>query len=679
MRRSGSKWQIAAWLTGLALVLVVVCLIRQSYSPDLPARGDALYDYIVAKQILQGRGLRTNLMPLGGLRVLDRAGLAAELPWPSVHKFVGSQWRVAASLLVFRKPVPALLASSLVPYGGLLATVFLVLRKCLASSPLAFVFAAGFIGFNIVLRFALSGLNITGDALLFLFVFLGMLYVRERPWVPAALGVTVGVSVLHRYSMSLLVPFCVLGVAWSGGLRRALHVAVPSVTIVGAFMLWSRLRFGLTFPSYLGEAMLLHRTPYLEQDPWYVLDWPNPNGLVRSNPEPFVRKWLLDAKLAYPILAPSAWGVARNLAFVALAAIGVRQATRESVSQRRVLIALGAFAVLFLVAQLALSNAISYLVFLLAPAWLFVARGVIVVARRARARAPFQLPLVCGLVVGLLLLPEVGTAKDERDWFSRAGQPNCMPDALCNRDEVVAAVRAQVPDGAIVAGGTLPWEIAAGADVNVIPLVPKPDDLLTLREKHVVVDAVFLPAQLVFSGDGVRPDGWLAWRNLQFVRPERFFDFELKTTFQDGSLLYVRNRSLAIEPLPPFCPRGTALDMRRPSDVVLLSREFGPWEIDKNHAWSWLRTNEGTIRAYHCDDVEPKKIRVGYMTTPQNVLDVTVNGVHVGQVAPPDGWNETSFSLPPALLRRGENQIRIVLARKTSEWGTIALERIAFD
>lgn len=664
-------------------VLAALCAFKASYLPWLPARGDALYDLVVARHLLAGEGFRTNLMPLGGLGVLERAGHIGELPWPSVHKFVASQVRVAIHLAVLRDPLVTLVAASLSPYVALTLVFFFTLRRWLSSNALAFVFAATLLTLNELAYFALSGLSITADSLLFFVVVLLMLSAHKKDAAAAGLGAALTIAVLHRYSLAILVPFCVLGVAWSAGLRRAAMVALPSAVVLGGFVAWSKWRFGLTFPSYLGESLLLHRTRYLPSDPWYVLAWPSAREVVLRDPGTFVAKFMVSMRLVRDILAAGPLELMRNVVLVGLAVAGGRHLSRAGRPVKRVVVTITLFSLAFCVVQLTLGAALWYLDYLVPPLWALGALGVVVLVRRLKRRVPalrargprVAMYAACAIV---LVAPEVAKAAAERAWLT-AAKPTCTVDQLCNREEVVPVVRSAVERRTVLMGGTLPWELAAETPASVIPMLPRPEDLVDLRAKGLTVDAVFVPSSPVFAGNGDRPEEWYKWRRISRAAPERFFDYALRHRFSDGALLYVRDPALdPTTPIPECLP--DTIDLRRPADMLALSNEFAYWETYEDRAWSWLREKTGRVRLEICDAPTASRLTVVHMGTANNGMELFLNGTSLGRSQwAEDGWHESSFNIPPSTLRRGPNEL-VVTADHVSALGiSVAVERITLE
>jgi hypothetical protein len=150
------RGDLVASLVLVALVLTAAA-VRNRYVETMP-RGDVLYEAGVARNLLAGEGLSTNLMPLGGLRTLLRLDIADAPTWPSLHKFVLSQVRIAAFGAVLGIDERTLRISSLVPYLGLVLVTFLSIRRLLDDRRLALAFTLVLVSYNELFFVAISGL-----------------------------------------------------------------------------------------------------------------------------------------------------------------------------------------------------------------------------------------------------------------------------------------------------------------------------------------------------------------------------------------------------------------------------------------------------------------------------------------------------------------------------------------
>jgi hypothetical protein len=385
------------------------------------------------------------------------------------------------------------------------------------------------------------------------------------------------------------------------------------------------------------------------------------------------------------MLAPNVVECVRNGTLVALFVVGASRVARAGRAISRTLLALAAFVVVFVLAQLTLGNALWYLNFLVAPIWIFAAVGATSILRRlakraARLRTARARAVTLGVALALLLVPEVAKARDERTFFTSPAA-RCLPDNLCNRDEVNDVLRRRVSRDTILMGGHLPWEIASAIDATVIPMLPSPEDLLTLRKRGIVVGALFVPANPRFAGDGARPERWYQWRAVTLVHPERFFDFRLEHVFSDNSLLYVRDSSLDTSAALPTCTPDPPIDLRRPVDLLAFSKEFEWWESYDGRAWTWLHGTSGRVHLQTCADVAPTSIRIVLIGTPNNGVELLLNGVSLGKVTwKEDGWRTVSFPIPPgAFSLSSSNELLFRTDDVNPFSASLAPESISFD
>lgn len=674
----------APWLVALVLIFWAAYAFRAMYWPELTARGDALYEVIVAEHLLHGDGFSTNLMPLGGLKVLERSMHLADQPWPSVHKFVGSQARIALVHLFIADPVTALRVASALPYAGLIVLFHLVLARWLRSRPLAFLFALGFMGLDMMFGLALSGLTFTTDSLLFALILICLFRMREGNHVALWLGGLLSVAILHRYSIVLLVPACLLAVAVTTGLRRAAVAALPCVIVVGSFVAWSRARFGITFPSYLGESLILHQTKYLPFDPWYVFDWPVARAAILADPGTFVEKTVRNLRSCWETFTLTPLEGLRNAVLIVLAGFGVRRLLRAGKFVRRIVIVLGLFAGAFSLSQMVLSSSALYLIFLLVPFWWCFALGLSEIAGRAwkknRTRSRM---LACAAALVLLLAPEARAAWQTREALTSPTRPRCQADELCNRQEIVAALTGLLPAGSVLVGGTSPWEIAAFVPgLKVIPLVPSPQSLIELRARGLTVHAV-LVTKAKFAGVGLVPDGWLEWQNVSRTAPRTFFDYALTKTFSDGTLLYVRDPTRAGNTTyPDSCLEEPVFHAREQDDLTELSAEWGGQEEDHaGHWWVTLHGKSGRYRFYACAArAAAETLTVTFIAPKGSDISLSMNGHELPHVlVERTGWHTMRLSVPRGATVRGTNAIEVRSSMVDQRDLSIALELITLE
>lgn len=660
-------------LVGCVVVLwaavVVVAYLRVTRLPESIGRGDALYDAVVAQQLVRGEGFTTRLMPLGGLGVLLPDHLDVDEPWPSAHKFVLSQLRVAAFLAFTGDPMTAARLSSIVPFALLAALMFLVLERRLRSAVLAMAWTGVFVALDPLSRLSVSGLNLTGDALLFLALVLASVsstFSRRRT---AAVGVGLALLVLHRYSMVLIGPFVLLAVWRAAGWRRAAAVAGVAAAILVPFVVWSFVRTGLFFSSYLGGSLFLHHTPYLPSDPWYVRAWPTLGSVLAGDPAALADKWTTDVAAAWRDAFGARWALVRGVVLVGLAATGVRALVRESPAARAVLPVYLAFALGFIAFHLLMSRATWYFTFLTPPVWIAAAIGAgELTGRLARTGlAPAVQRLARGAThVGLALFLTSAELSDSCALYRwhRAHPHDELPDSLPTRREVLAVLAAHDGPRRILMGGNRPWELAPSLAMRTIPMVESVGALAELRRAGVAIDLLYIPADLTFAGDGVRPAGWVAWYQLAVARPAAFDEYRLLHELSDGAVAYERTPGIAAA---PFCPAAVDVDLRRPHATMHLDAAFRFVEGNGRELWSWLQGRAGDVTVFVCARGAGRRLTVRMIAL--GTVRVLLDGAEVAVIAPSDGaWIERAIDVDGAGPADGMSTIRFEVDR-TNEHG----------
>lgn len=692
---------VAACVVAIIVAALAMAGWRARHTPELSARGDALYDAIVARNLLAGRGLTTNLMPLGGLKVLAGQELATADPWPSVHKFAGSQARVALFFAVLGETVTALRLASLVPYVALLVMLFLALRRRVGSTSFALAAVLVLLPSDAWIAVAISGQSITTDALLFAAIAVLWLRMLARPALAPLLGLLVGVSVLHRYSMVLFVPFCVVGVALTSGRRAAALVAGAVALVIVPFVAWSYARYHLPFPSYLGDALFLHRTDHLPNDPWYVDAWPSLGSVIRDDPGAFVDKLARNsAALAGTLLSPWTTGF-RTLAVATLAVVGLLQLRRAAPRAFRVAATLAAFTGCFAAFHMLMTPSLAYHFYAMPVAWMGAAYGLAHLARRwsdASAARPaprprWQAGVAAAALAVALVVPELVRAHRVAAADDVRPRP-CPIDAVCARDEIAAHLRQAYGDrGRLVAGGNRPWDIAYTTGHRVVPLPPEPGDLERWRADGLTVDVALVPSELSFAGDGLRPTGWIWWASIHRSGLEVFGQYRLRHTFSDGTKLFARDESL---PVPAEGDRSAycapdqpiQLDLTDGADVAFLGDDFHPRERGGDgHAYAWILGRRASATLIRCHRRPLRTLRVTSLSAaPANRARVVVGRTLVGTIAYQHAfeWQTATFDIPAVPLAGSTIQVRLEVDRGVVFPGaiverSIALERIVLE
>lgn len=657
-------------VTALALVALVVTIavVRDRYIETMP-RGDVLYEAIVAKSLLAGEGLSTNLMPLGALRTLLRLDLADAPSWPSLHKFVLSQVRIAAFGAVLGIDERTLRISSFVSYVGLVLATFVIMRRLLASRLLAFAFTLVLVSYNELFFVAISGLGLSTDALLFLGTLVLASRVREQPRLAIWVGVVLAATVLHRYSMGAWVPFCVAAVAWSCGYRVAARVLGACLAVLAPFVAWSYARFGMPFPSYLGDALFLHNTRFLPYDPWYCRTWESLATAIAAAPSVFVAKAGVNARLVLHDLGAGPAVALRNVGIVVLGVLGVRRLFRTHTGAAHLAVAGLVFAAAFTAYHLFCGFSSWYFQFLVPPALLLAASGakeLVSLAGDRRRLAERAAPAVALA----LALPNLADAYGEYQWFRVLGpkavraERDCAKGARCVSDDVIAHLRdAYAGSHKLVMAGNTPWELAFELPHRFIPVLEAPEDLLRLREHRLVPDLLVVPPDLTFAGHGARPPGWRRWKALVDAHPPRFVDYELRHVFPDGGVLYERNPTLDVSGPIALCAPEIRMDLRRRGDFIHFESGFETVDEYEGRAWTWMRAEHGTIAFVPpCAARESgARLRVAYAPAASHPVRVRVGGHDVGTLAADAfAWQEAELFVPPEAFVAEETRLELI-------------------
>jgi hypothetical protein len=656
MRRVVTRERIGALL--VVVVVLCVAVYKSAYLTQVP-RGDVTYDVAVARQLVHGDGLTTNLLPLGAFDRLVSGGRASVDPWPSFHKFILPQVVLAPFVAVFGPTLEAARVSSLLQYTLIVLTIFGVLSRALRSVPYALGFAVAFVAFDELNCIALTGLGACGDVLVFFLAVVVWALVPDRPKLAPLAGVLLALTVLERYSFLLFVPFLLLGALRSAGRGPALRASVAAAAVLGPIVLWSYLRYGSMFPSPQGEQLFLFGTKYFPTDTWYTASWPRPTDGLADLPHELARKVLSNARLLVEILFPSPLNTVRNIAITLAAAVGAVRVWRTRPQLRAVLVVGAAFVCTYVGAHLFIGFSYRYIAFAFPCIWVLACIAVHDASRAAAAATRVGPSWAWAtIIIGLLVAPDIVRSYQGEIWV-RANARECPGDRYCNHEEITSFLRAHHPTtGLLVSGGNLPWDLALATHNRVAPILPSPDDLGRYRRAGVPFDLVLIPADLSFAGDGLRPPGWLLWEVARDARLPSLDGLALEHAFSDGSVLYAR--APGVPEGVDYCALPSGVDMHRERDRRLTSPNLRFVEHKGDEAWSWVEGSHAEVTVVTCRRARRFAARL-LVAEPGTDVEVTVNGRRAGTLtfAAPLGWQDSVVELPDDVVVEGVNRVAL--------------------
>lgn len=310
-------------LVGALLILVVLegALFTVFYTRfhRVGYNGDALYDAQVARNVLAGRGYRTNELPLYAVNLYESAGIPLAPPWFNAHKFPLPVFvKAALFTLVGESVFTATYLYSLVFHLFALGTIFFLAYRIFGSVPRAFLAGIVFLSHPALFygtRFVAAGLNLTADTFFFLLL-LGCLvwWLRRRRLVAVfVMGAVIGLAFLNRFNAGLYLPALALwfvAVRWREAGRESimsratlrelglpvLGVGIGFLAVVAPFFVYTFREFGAAPISINGLFQLLFETRFNSGiDPWYKLEYvfptDNPLGFALRYPAELLVKW----------------------------------------------------------------------------------------------------------------------------------------------------------------------------------------------------------------------------------------------------------------------------------------------------------------------------------------------------------------------------------------------------
>ncbi len=530
---------------------IVVLALRWNSYHDI-VRGDAIYEGIVAQEILKGHGFATRLMPLGAFHGQESLfDLNNQPNWPSQHKFLGSQLRIAilASILNYQF-TPEFLrnASYLFTCLTILIVVFILSSKL--PYPIGLV-AALFPIFDY--RFhqvGTWGTGISTDVFIFLCIYLMAqrhFFHPSQIW-PALLGLCSGLGICHRYSMVFWLPFWLVvallplnysHASLSKVSKTSLYFILGCAVCLAPLFSYSFYHFAKFFPSYLSDALWLHKTHFLPIDPWYTSQWPSLWTSMLNEPIIFVDKFTENLRAFISLLDE------KMLLMIFLFTVGSFTSIRRNPLSILCII----YFAIWLAQSLALSSTPEYHFFILPILWLVMGLGlektVSILEHQegmeflVKLRAP-NVKLLYIVIFTILLsgfMTELNTLSQYSSWKKA--------DQIENSEEIITYINSlNLPPSSVVIGGDRPWEIALETQVRVIPLPARISEIDYLKNQGLSISHILIPYDVGYFGDGGVPEDLSAWRSMVIRKVSDISGYSLKHIFMNGSILLSRDVTL---------------------------------------------------------------------------------------------------------------------------------------
>jgi hypothetical protein len=539
---------------GLALVfLLAVVLWTAIYLHAAPTvRNPDAQDYAqIARNVQQGKGFRTDVMPLAGLEWMRQTGRLGQ-PWWNVHRFPLPSV-VEAGLFKVLGPTDfaAALFSALFFFAAI-PLVFVFTRRLFpyrtaVVATILFVLAGG------PMQEAITGLTEPAATFFFLAALYLVLWPKNR-WSFALAGLITGFAFLNRSSVFLYgIPMLFLiprskfreqssgtRVPGSGPQAPALSLRNPVLDVL-AFCIpgvlvtlpWLVRNFVLTGDpmfSLTSALMVRYLTPVSPHThDWYQFVYEKPSVFIKAHPAMILHKWLGQVGTLWY----NDWvaiGDAQSL--VPLFLVGLlRPYQGVAAMLRRWLF----WVFIFHFAVLALLVNIPRYYAIFAPIlFIYVADMVVWIWDTLRPKASNRATLLAGVMAASMVL----------GWMHILGPVRRTKDARVRYEDhpsYQAWIKANTaPDAFIVSD--VPWSVAWLAERRSVPIPPTPAEMGRFRDYGLTPDGVYLKCPQYMMD---LPEGWDDWHAVQlgFVPLP---GYRRVRAFPDQSVYFERIRSASV-------------------------------------------------------------------------------------------------------------------------------------
>lgn len=510
------------WLAALILWIPYYFHARPIALQDPDAQ-----DYAqIARNVAEGKGFTTSIMPLGGLEWMRQTGRLGQ-SWWNLHRFPLPSLIQAGFIKVVGPRDFAISLSSALFYFLGIPLVYLFARRMFSHrvgvlATFLFAFNGGQMGDSIT--------GLTEPAALFLFLAALYLVLWPSKWwhIPLA-GLITGLAFLNRYSVVLYaLPMLVL--IWKTHNKRPLAAVLefiaPAAVVALPWLYRNYLIAGDPLFSLTTALMVRYMTaasPHTHD--WYQFVYEKPTHFWMAHPWWTIKKWLTQT-------ADLWWNNIGNIGalgyvFPFFVVSTLRPLANEAQRLRRWL--LGVFVLHFVTLGL-LSNIPRYYA-IFTPFLIIYAADVLlwiwdqVRPGLSRQRAGFALFVTFPLLFSFLyIIGPPRRPREDRTWVEWQ---------LTNQ----RWIHDSTPQDAIILSD-VPWSVAWYGYRRSLPLPPKPEDLSRFNDYGITPDGIYLKSPRKRMNV---PDEWDQWRAVQFGRLP-LPGYGTPHEFPDHSVYYARLR-----------------------------------------------------------------------------------------------------------------------------------------
>lgn len=501
----------------MALVfLLAVILWAIIYLHARPTvRNPDAQDYAqIARNVFQGKGFQTDVMPLAGLEWMRQTGRLGGVWW-NVHRFPLPSVVEAGLFRVFGPTDFAAALFSALFFFAAIPVVFAFARRLFPFrtamvATLLFVLAGG------PMQEAITGLTEPAATFFFIAALYLVLWPRNR-WSFALSGLLTGLAFLNRSSVFLygipmlwLIPRSTFQMpnpdcpnSERGSRNPVLDMlafCVPGFVVILPWLVRNYVVAGdplFSLTSALMVRYLTEASPHTHD--WYQFVYVKPTLFIRTHPAMLLHKWLGQVGTLWY----NDWiGIGEAQSIIPLFVVGLMRPYQGIASVlRRWLF----WVLVFHFAVLALLVNIPRYYAIFAPImFIYVADMLVWLWDTLRPKASSRATLLAGVMAASLLL----------GWMHILGPARRLKDARVRFDNHPANqawIKANTAPNAFVVSD-VPWSVAWLAERRSVPIPPSPAEMTRFRDYGLSPDGVYLKCPQYMMD---LPEGWDDWRAVQ--------------------------------------------------------------------------------------------------------------------------------------------------------------------
>ncbi|HEY3267756.1 MAG TPA: glycosyltransferase family 39 protein [Armatimonadota bacterium] len=490
----------------------------------------------IARNILEGKGMLSNTMPLCGLEWMKQTGRLG-MPWWNVHRFPFPSVIEAGLFRIFGANDFAAVLFSAIFFFATIPLVFLIARRLFSYrvamlAAFLYVFAGG------PMRDSITGLTEPAATFFFVWALYLVVWPRNR-WSYALAGLITGVSFLNRSSVFLygfpMIYLLTLAREPGGSLGRRLPIGesvrnvlafcIPGAIVIAPWLYRNQVVAGGPLFSLTQALMARYMTdasPHTHD--WYQFHYETVGHFFKAHPMMALKKWFTQMGglwwLDWPRIGDVDWFIPALVLSVLKPYVGAAGWLRRWL--------FGVLLFHFFVLAV-LSNIPRYYSIFTPFILIYAAEALLALWDQWRPLASRRRLWLAGFLAAPMLL----------NWLYIAGPPRKFREERIRFETQPgneAWIRANTPANAVIATD-IPWSVGWYGRRKALAIPPTPAEMPRYADYGFMPEGIYL--KMPYHTMDL-PNGWNEWRLVQYGHTP-VPGYRLAHVFPDQSVFYERD------------------------------------------------------------------------------------------------------------------------------------------